>query len=250
MCLWAGLAMMPLFLGGFLLAGFIPPPAPGTPAAELAAMFAQHRIEIRIGMFLATVGSALLCFLFAAIASQLRRIEGGSSPLVYVQLVAGACAVLEFIFPLFIWQTAVYRGERAAVTVQLLNDLAWLPFLGITSTFLIQQVVIALVILRDRADQGELPRWLAYLNLWTAVGICPGSFVVFVHDGPLSWNGLLAWWVLLVSFFIWLVATGGCMLTATRRWAAAPVAPSTAQLARELAELRAQLEATVPRTTA
>jgi hypothetical protein len=205
-------------------------------------------------MFLATVGSALLCFLFAAIASQLRRIEGGSSPLVYVQLVAGACAVMEFIFPLFIWQAAVYRGERAALTVQTLNDLAWLPFLGITSTFLIQQVVIALVILRDRADQGELPRWLAYLNLWTAVGICPGSFVVFVHEGPLSWNGLLAWWVLLVSFFIWLVATGACMITATRRWArsdqTAAVAPSTERLAEELAELRARLDAMAPRATA
>jgi len=241
MCIWAGLGMMPLFLAGLILAGFIPPPAPDTPPAQLTAMFEANRFEIRTGMFLATVGSALLCFLFAAIATQMRRIERGASPLVYVQLVAGACAVMEFIFPLFVWQTAAYRGERAAATVQLLNDLAWLPFLGITSTFIIQQVVLAVVILRDESERPELPRWLAYLQLWTAVGISPGSFVVFVHGGPLSWNGLMAWWVLLVSFFIWLLATTACLLNATRRWAATPLAPTTEQLARELAELRGQL---------
>jgi hypothetical protein len=61
-----------------------------------------------------------------------------------------------------------------------------------------------------------LPRWSAYLNIWTALGVAPGSFVVFVHNGPLAWNGILAWWLLCVSFFVWMVAMTWLMLRASR----------------------------------
>jgi len=36
-----------------------------------------------------------------------------------------------------------------------------------------------------------------------------------VHNGPVAWNGILAWWVLCVSFFVWMVAMTWLMLRAS-----------------------------------
>lgn len=246
--------MMPLFFLGFFISGFIVPPTPDTPAGDLAAMFSSHQIQIRIGLFLATVGCGLLCFLFASIAVELQRMERGPSVLAYVQLVAGACATLEFIFPILVWQAAAYRRDRAPELIRLLNDIAWLPFLGITSTFIVQQVVIAVAIFRDKRKY-PLPRWLAYVNVWSIVGIVPGSFVVFSHRGPLAWNGVLAWWVVVVAFFIWLCAMCIEMHKSAGRWGdqtwkdddqtttAVAQNMKLAQLAEEVAALRAVVQA-------
>jgi hypothetical protein len=253
--LWLGMAMMPLFLLGFgLLAHFIPPPAPGHSARWVADFYAGHRTGIRAGMFVATVAGALLCFLFAAIATQLKRIEGQHATLMYVQLIAGACTVIEFILPPLFWQNAAFRSERAATTVQTLNDLAWLPFLGITGTLIAQQLVIAVAALRDTRTDPVFPRWVGYANLWAAVGIAPASFVVFFHDGPLAWNGVLAWWLVLVDFFAWMCVMAYALTHAIkqqeREEATSTPEPDVRALAAEVARLRAQVESREARAEA
>jgi hypothetical protein len=35
--------------------------------------------------------------------------------------------------------------------------------------------------------------------------MAPASLDVFFTNGPLAWNGAIAWWVLLVAFFVWLI---------------------------------------------
>lgn len=217
LCTWLGLAFIPLFLIGFgAIAGFIPPPSPGDSAEQVARMFDADRDRIRIGMWITTGASALLACFFASITVQLRRIEGERAPLATTQAIAGACAVLEFIFPLLVWQTAAYRSGRSAESVQLLNDLAWLPFLGIISTYLVQVFAIAVVILRDKSASPVFPRWAAYLNIWAGFGVASGSLVVFTQTGPFAWNGILAFWLLVVAFFVWMAAMGALLLRAIR----------------------------------
>ncbi len=216
-CVWGGITFAPLFFVGFwLLAGFIPPPAPGMSAQAVARLFAERRGRIRTGLWVATAAAPFLAFFVAALTHQIRRIAGGDSPLATAQLIAGSCLILEFIFPQLVWQTAAYRGERSPEVVQMLNDLAWLPYVGIVGTAMIQMAIIALVVFQDHGSPPLLPRWSAYLNMWTALGVAPGSFVVFVHSGPVAWNGILAWWLLCVSFFVWMVTMTWLMLRASR----------------------------------
>lgn len=247
-CLWLGMAMMPLFFVGFAgFAHFIPPPAPDHGARWIADFYAEHRTGIRIGMFISAGAGALLCFLFAVIATQLQRIEGRHATLVHVQLIAGACTVLEFVLPPLFWQAAAFRADRAPATVQALNDLGWLPFLGITGTLIAQQVVIAIAALRDRRPDPVLPRWVGYANLWAAVGIAPASFIVFFHSGPLAWNGVLAWWLVLVDFFAWMCVMAYGLRHAIahqeREEAAAPAPVDVPALAAEVAALGRALQA-------
>jgi hypothetical protein len=201
------------FLGFWVFAGFIPPPAPGNTPQQIASVFAHNRTGIRVGLVLTMFASALLCLWFAVISVQLGRIEGRRSPWAYAQMIAGAATVLEFIFPL-------YRSERSLQTVQTLNDLAWLPFLGIVSTALIQGYAIGIAILADKRVRPVFPRWLGYFQFWCVTLLVPGALIVFFKHGPFAWNGLLAWWLVLVAYFLWITVTSIVLIGVVKRDAA------------------------------
>lgn len=84
----------------------------------------------------------------------MRRIEGAPRTLVYAQLAAAACTVLEIILPLMLWQGVAYRPERDPVVTQALNDVAWLTFID-TTTVLIQNAIIGAILLQDRNSVGR-----------------------------------------------------------------------------------------------
>ena len=217
LCVWAGITFAPVFLVGLgLVAGFIPPPAPSMTADEVAHMFTQDRDRIRVGIWIVTAAAPLLAFYVAALTHQIRRIAGADSPFATVQVVAGTCLILEFIFPQLIWQTAAFRAERSAEIVQTLNDLAWLPYIGVVGTAMVQMLIMAIVVLQDSREEPLLPRWSAYLNIWAALGIAPGSLVVFTHTGPVAWNGVIAFWLLCVAFITWMAVMTWLMLRASR----------------------------------
>jgi hypothetical protein len=183
-CVWGGITFAPLFLIGFaLVAGFVPPPSPGMSAEAVARMFADERGRIRTGLWIACAAAPFLAFFVAALTHQIRRIAGSDSPLATAQLIAGSCLILEFLYPQLVWQTAAYRGERSPETIQMLNDLAWLPYVGIVGTAMVQMAIIAVVVFQDRRPQPLVPRWCAYLNIWTALGVAPGSSVSHFSSG-------------------------------------------------------------------
>jgi hypothetical protein len=156
--------------------------------------------------------------------------------------------VLVFIMPMWTWQTAAYRPFRAIGTTQALNDLAWLPFVGIVATFVFQAIAIGTAILTDTRSRRVFPRWAGYLNFWAVAGVLPGACVVFVKHGPLGWNGLLAWWLIITTFFVWMCVMAYVMLNAIAQQARESAGePAHAdqridQLAAEVARLRAELE--------
>jgi hypothetical protein len=252
LCTWSGLAFVTLFFIGFAgLARFVPPPSPNDSAAQIAALFTEHAVRIRAGLVLTSLCSALLLPFFAVISVQLKRIEGAGSPLAYLQMTAGALACLEFIFPVMIWQAAAFRPTRSPEAIQLLNDLGWLPFLGIVSTAIVQGIAIGIAILRDDRRTPIFPRWSGYFNIWAISLLAPGGFIVFFKTGPLAWNGILAWWLVLAAYFSWIVVNTVLLLRAINQQvhedadaAQAPTDDRTRQnldLAAEVAALRAEL---------
>ena len=105
----------------------------------------------------------------------------------YAQMIAGAATVIEFLLPPMFWQAAAYRTGRSAEKVRMLNDVGWLPFLGIISTALIQGYVFGAVILSDRRATPVLPRWLGYFQFWSVTLLAPGATIMFFKTGP--WPG-------------------------------------------------------------
>jgi hypothetical protein len=206
LCGWCGVAFLVLLgIGWIPLAHFVPPPAPSDSAPQIAHFFAQHRDGIRFGMILTMIGSTLLMPFFAAMVIHMRRIEGRHSVLAWIVLGLGAIFVLEFIYLAFFWQVATFRAGRSSALIQLLDDMAWIPFLGLTSTAIVQNIAFGWAILTDKRANPIFPRWLGYFNFWVALLFTPGTFNMFFKHGPLAWNGLLAFYLPLGVFFIWII---------------------------------------------
>lgn len=222
LCIWAGVPMCTLWGGGFVLAGFMPPPSPEDTGAELAKMFAEDTTSIRIGLVLVVLGTALLAAFCGVISVHMKRIEGRHSPLTYTQLILAACLVLEFIFPLLFLQGAAYREGRSHELILAMDDVAWLMFVGIVSTAALQVLVIGIAILGDPRPVPIFPRWLGFVNIWVALTFCTGNVIFFVKDGPLAWNGVFAWWLVAVAFGVWITSMTVMLLKAVDRQEAVP----------------------------
>ena len=215
---WTGPAfMLSLFVGFGLFAGWIPPPPAYLSAAELAQLFRENATNIRIGMIISIIGSSLFIGWFVALAVQLKRVEGKYSPIAYAQLVCGAIVVIEFLFPLTFWEAAVFRLERSDEAIQSMNDLAWFPFLAQASLATFQIVLIGVAILRDKRADPIFPRWAGFFNIWVALLLLPGDIIVFFKKGPLAWDGLLSWWMVLTAYFLWLLVDTVLLFKAINR---------------------------------
>lgn len=250
-CVWCGpVVVLICILGLWLFARFAPPPSAAFNTPDLAAVFRERTTGIRVGMMLMVFGSAFLGAFFAVISAQMRRIEGPRPTLTYLQLLFGACFVLEIIFPCMWVQTAAFRPERADVILETLNDLGWLSFFGVASTGFLQMVIIGIVILQDTRNTPVFPRWAGYFNVWVGLAFSPGTVVVFFKTGPLSWTGLFIFWLPFTAFFAWLIVMTWLMLKAIDHETAEEAIPAPGgsvadprlgELVEQLAQVSAEL---------
>ena len=203
---WTGLVMLLLFILGFwVVAGYVPPSGPHESVGQIVRFYSSNTTAIHLGLWMTMLAAALCVTFFTAVSVQMRRIEGPHSPLAWAQLICGGLFTIEFIIPLMIWQGADYRPALDPSMTYRLHDLGWLFFLGVVSTGVVQAVVIAWAILRDPREQPIFPRWVGYTSLWCGLLFMPGGLIVFFKSGPLDWRGLIAWWILLAAFAIWVV---------------------------------------------
>jgi hypothetical protein len=217
-CVWAGVAFTGLFAIGFWpVAGLMPPPAPGTSAEQLTRLLVEHGTRIRIGLQICIVASALFFPFTALISVYIKRIEGQDSPLAYAQLAAGAGSTMVFVFPLMNMQSAAYRAERAPAIVQAISDMSWIPFVGLLCVPMMQNLCLALAIFSDKTPSPVFPRWAGYFNIWVGLSFIPAVLLVFVHSGPVAWNGILSWYLGAVAFFSWIVVMAVLLLRAIRQ---------------------------------
>jgi hypothetical protein len=206
-----------LFSCALPLANLLPPPSPGLPPARFAHELIGNRTEFRLGLILGLVACPLYAFVCAAVTVQLKRIEGRYSPFAYAQLGLGVLAVLEVLFPFMFLLAAAYRPERSAAQIQLLSDIALLPFVGAWMTVVFQWLATAIVILQDKRAEPIFPRWAGYLNLWVALGSIPSTLLQFVHRGPFAWNGIFSFWFGAAAFGIWILVMSILLIGAIKR---------------------------------
>jgi hypothetical protein len=136
------------------------------------------------------------------IGTQMRRIEGEHFPYTWVQVGLGMLGVLIFILPCMVMQALLFRPHRDPNLMLMLNDLSWLPFVGLFMPASIQGIAIALTIFKDK-DEKVFPRWLGYFNLWVALLFLPDVLIYSFKTGPFAWNGMIGFWLPLTVFGVW-----------------------------------------------
>lgn len=199
--------MVILWLVTFVfLSRFIPVPAPSKNPQQVVEMLRDRTNLIRLGLAVTVFAVALLVPFAALISTQLKRIEGDRGPLASTQLCSAALLSLEFMIPIMIWQTALFRVNDTAAdfrVIQMLNDMGWLFFVAPIFSVVCQMVAIGIAILLDQRPDPVFPRWAGYFNIWVGLLLSPASAVVFFKDGPLAWNGVLGFYTPLAAYTPW-----------------------------------------------
>lgn len=241
-CVSCGFALVGLFFVGFwAIAGFLVPLPPTASPDDVARLFEDNRNGIRLGLLVTMFAAAMLVPWSAAMFIQLRRGEGRFSPLPYVQMLCGALFSLEFIYLIMFWQVAAFRRETSPELIRTLYNMGWIPFVGLTSTAVVMAVALGLSMLGDRGAPPVYPRWAGYFNLWVATMFTPGTLCVFFKEGPFAYNGVLAWYVPVAVFSVWMPLNTVLTLRAIRAQQSGPRSPDVLDLARQLSEMRQEL---------
>lgn len=204
---WSGLVFLGLYAIAFIaVARFVPPPSPGLSSTEVAALFDDHRLQIRLGMVLALIFSTLLFPFFAVISQHIARIERGHPLLATIQFGGATLLIVFFQLCSMIWITATFRSELDPAVIRMLNDLGWLSFVMVFPAYVFQLSCIAIAAFIDRSADPVWPRWAGYLNLWVATMGTGGGIAVFFKSGPFAWNGLFGFYVPIIAFLGWILA--------------------------------------------
>ena len=217
-CAWLGPIFMLILIPAWMGMGFLPPLMPTLSPEEVALHYEQHRTGIRLGATLFMQFCMFGIAWSAAIAAQMRRIEDGPSPvLTYLQLVCGTIAYVLFVFSAFAWTAAAYRPDLDPQVLYVLNDYGWLALIMPVMSATMQAIAIGVVILSDKRPDPIFPRWAAYFNFWAGLLFLPGAMATFFKAGPFAWNGLLAFWIPLNVFGLWIIGMAILVTRAARR---------------------------------
>lgn len=205
---WLGLAMFGAFIVMFwAIARLIPPMNPAASAAEIARIYSEHGLRIRIGMAMMILLASLYAPFLALVSRQVRRIEGYWGVMSITQIMLSVTFPLGFMLCALFAVLAGYRPERNPDVTQALNDMFWFIFVGFVGPLTLQVVILAFAVFLDRREKPSFPRWYGYFNIWYAILGVPGSAIYLFKTGPLAWNGLFAFWVPLAAFSIWFIVT-------------------------------------------
>jgi hypothetical protein len=215
LCAWAGPATVVVTLLGWLIAGILPIPLGSSSTTQEVVSFYGHDTRVLAGLVIAQLGICLVFPLIGLIGYFLLRIEGRRPILTFVQLVTGAATGVLLLVPMLLMAVISFRPDRNPEITVTLNDIAWLVFLTPIAPFIIQNVAIGIAILSDKAQ--TLPRWVGYLNFWIAASFLPDVLAFFFHSGPLSWQGVLVFWLALTTYSVFLIGMGLVMRSAILR---------------------------------
>jgi hypothetical protein len=178
-------------------------PAPSDSAAQIKAFYVNNLTGIRIGMILCLIGAVLLAPFGAVVALLLRRTESGLPVLTYTQVICIGMSTIFVLLTATAFGVAAFRPDEAAASVTR-DDLGWFFAAFDWPPFSPWYIAIAFAILRDKRAIPVYPRWVAYVNIWVAVGCVPASCVILFKTGAFAWNGLISYYVVAAIFFVWI----------------------------------------------
>jgi hypothetical protein len=153
-------------------------------------------------MIVCFMGGTLYATFTLAIGILLRKCtEDAVMPI--TQTVIGVFGTVYFSFNFLILAVAGFRPGGPEESTQVLHDLGFIMTFSPAAPFFLQYAAIALIILQ--MPKPVVPRWIAYFNLWVAIGLVPPSFIPLFESGPLAWNGLLGFYIPVVVFGAWFI---------------------------------------------
>jgi hypothetical protein len=204
-CLWLVPAFGALLmLAFFLFPGFFPPMSPAMTAEQVAGFYRDHVASIRASMIICNLCGVSLIPFFMVIVVQMQRMANPSRAFAYSYLCAAASGATLFALADLAWLIAAFRPERDPQLTQLLNDLAWFAFITPVGFIFAQNLALALAIYLDARAKPVFPRWVGHFNIAAALLMMPGALAMVFMQGPLAWDGFLAFRVRVGTYVLYI----------------------------------------------
>ena len=203
---------------------YILPPSAADPAAKVVSDYVGSRTTgIRVATVIFIFSSILYTTWSVSIIQMVRRRERQWPILFNIMMIAVACEAVVVMFIGFFFGAAAWRpGETSPEVTQAFNDLGWLGVLFTGAPFALFQLALAASILMDKSPRPAFPRWSAYLNIFASFFMCEASLLLFFKTGPFSQNGVLVFYLPMITFFVWIVTFSILTVKAINAEAATP----------------------------
>jgi hypothetical protein len=205
----------PAFLVLYLIfwwgvAGFIPPLNPRFGPEVVTAWYQDNATSIRIGQTGCLAALGLLYAFWLDICLHIRDIERsrGTRPFLYVMCLNGA--ILNFVILnlcSLAWLVCTWT-DIGPGAVESWQRFAWFTFFIPFPAYLINVLTQGVAILLDNRPDRWLPRWVGYFCLMLTMTSFTGVCVAIFDQGPLAWNGIIAFYVVLIGFATWVLLIG------------------------------------------
>jgi hypothetical protein len=196
-----------LGIGWAGIAGWFPPPSPTLTQDQVAEMYRTDFMKIRVGCLFMMIGTLFFIPFTGAVTTILSRIEGRFGVLSVCGLCGGLVTAIFIFYPTQWWYTAAFRPDRAAELLYVLNDWAWLQFVGAAMPAIPMWLALSIAALAEKGEDRFFPRWYGYFTAWITISFLPSQLLFFVKTGPFAWDGALALYFPAVMFFIWFFPT-------------------------------------------
>ncbi len=234
---WSGVVLViSLAVAQGVLMGFIPPPSPAHSAQEIAQLYIDRKLSIRVGTLIECVGFTFYLTWSMSIVFFMRKMERGMPVLSYTAIANAGGGYVFFLLMPITWAALAFRPETLdPALLQVANDYVWFVFILSWPPFALFMILIAVAVLRDQNATPIFPRWVGFFNLWTAVLIIPAGLVEFFKTGPFAYDGAISFWFVWIVFFGWIVGMSAITLRAC-----------TAEKRRQVAEDQLSGEVSVP----
>lgn len=229
-CSWSGVVLLVVFLPTFIwLCDFWPPTYPVWSAERIKEFFLDNTNGKRLGIAICLATWSLMVPWGTALASFTARAERGFRILSIIQVAGAASTMAIGELMLLLWGVNAFRPEElSADTMRMLNDLAWFIFVMYWSPGSLWCLAVGAAVLLDRSQNRTFPRWVGYLNIWSAICFVPACLGLFFKAGPFAYDGMVTVWLPAGIFFFWYLVMTILMVRASNR---------------DIAYWRAQLEA-------
>lgn len=205
-----GLWCAPIFsvliaIGWLGLAHFWAPAAADLGAEATKQFFTvTYRDGMLLGNSILIVGCAFLVVASIQYGLMLAEIEGAKPLWSITTAVCGTFIALIVFFNGGFWIGAAYRPEAGADVVVALNDTAWFGFLLGWVFLTLQMLAAAIVALGDGSPEPMIPRWLSKASVVGAILLVCAAGPAFTQSGPFAYHGLLAFYMPMLIWGLWL----------------------------------------------
>lgn len=217
--LWCTFIFVALTVVGWLGIGHFYLPAPADLGMEETKVWFTQTYGTRIilGCTLFYIACGFLVPGSIQLGIMLAKIEGRWPLWSLTTAVCGIFISLIIFLNSCAWIVAAYRPEFGADVIQAWADWSWFAFLLGWIYLSIEMIATGVVELMDKRAEPMIPRWFTWATFAGAASLLTAAGPAFFKSGPFAYHGLLAFYLPVFVWGVYLVGTSLFMLRELNR---------------------------------